>query len=218
MPPRVRSGDAAAAFASTRVATELLTQPPRAHHIRHSRHLVTRVRPVRGDGEQRGPLMAGSRARHGPRHVRALPSGRRAGTYAVAGRALRAAPSRLGADADAAVAGWRLRCIVRRPPGCVRESQSTGRATDGGDRVPKAGPRRPLQAVPRLALTREEAAASLGMSVSHFERNVQPTMRVVRSGQLVLVPISEVERWLQRNAHVVVDAVAGPQLVRERRR
>ena len=37
-------------------------------------------------------------------------------------------------------------------------------------------------------------------------------MRVVRSGQLVLVPIAEVERWLQRNAHVVVDAV-GPQLV-----
>ena len=66
--------------------------------------------------------------------------------------------------------------------------------------MPKAGPRRPLQAVPRLALTREEAAASLGMSVSHFERNVQPTMRVVRSGQLVLIPISEVERWLQRNA------------------
>jgi excisionase family DNA binding protein len=84
--------------------------------------------------------------------------------------------------------------------------------------MPKAGPRRPLQAVPRLALTREEAAASLGMSVSHFERNVQPTMRVVRSGQLVLVPTSEVERWLQRNAHVVVDAVTGPQLVRERRR
>ena len=64
--------------------------------------------------------------------------------------------------------------------------------------MPKAGPRRPLQSVPRLALTREEAAASLGMSVSHFERHVQPTMRVVRSGQIVLVPVSEVERWLQR--------------------
>jgi excisionase family DNA binding protein len=71
--------------------------------------------------------------------------------------------------------------------------------------VPKAGPRRPLQSVPRLALTREEAAASLGMSVSHFERHVQPTMRVVRSGQIVLVPVAEVERWLQRNAHLVVD-------------
>ena len=150
--------------------------------------------------------------------MRALTSGRRAQPYAGAGRALRATPTRLGADADAVVAGSPLRCIVRRPPGCRRAAQSTGHTTDGGDSVPKAGPRRPLQAVPRLALTREEAAASLGMSVSHFERNVQPTMRVVRSGQLVLVPISEVERWLQRNAHVVVDAVAGPQLLRERRR
>jgi hypothetical protein len=40
----------------------------------------------------------------------------------------------------------------------------------------------------------------------------------VRSGQPVLVPISEVERWLQRNARVVVDAVPAPQLIRERRR
>jgi excisionase family DNA binding protein len=86
-----------------------------------------------------------------------------------------------------------------------------------GDRVPKAGPRRPLQAVPRFALTREEAAASLGMSVSHFERNVQPTMRVVRSGQLVLVPVAEVEHWLKRNAHLVVEQTR-PQLVRESRR
>ncbi len=83
--------------------------------------------------------------------------------------------------------------------------------------MPKAGPRRPLQAVPRFALTREEAAASLGMSVSHFERNVQPTMRVVRSGQLVLVPVAEVERWLKANAHLVVER-PGPQLVRESRR
>jgi hypothetical protein len=56
------------------------------------------------------------------------------------------------------------------------------------------------------------------MSVSHFERNVQPTMRVVRSGQLVLVPVAEVERWLQRNAHLVLDPPPAAQLVREARR
>ncbi len=75
--------------------------------------------------------------------------------------------------------------------------------------MPKAGPRRPLQAVPRFALTREEAAASLGMSVSHFERNVQAELRVVRSGQLVLIPVAEIEKWLQRNAHLVMPPVGG---------
>jgi AraC-like DNA-binding protein len=84
--------------------------------------------------------------------------------------------------------------------------------------MPKAGPARPLQSVPRLALTREETAASLGMSVSHFERHVQPAMRVVRSGQIVLVPVSEVERWLQRNAHLVLEPVGPPRLTRQGRR
>jgi hypothetical protein len=56
------------------------------------------------------------------------------------------------------------------------------------------------------------------MSVSHFERNVQPTLRVVRSGQFGLVPVVELERWLQRNAHLVVDPPPGPQLVRDARR
>jgi hypothetical protein len=56
------------------------------------------------------------------------------------------------------------------------------------------------------------------MSVSHFERNVQPTMRVVRSGQLVLVPVAEVERWLQRNAHLVIDSPAQPQVAHRARR
>ena len=79
--------------------------------------------------------------------------------------------------------------------------------------MPKAGPTRPLQAVPRYALTREEAAASLGMSVSHFERHVQPEMRVVRSGQIVLVPVAEIERWLQRNAHAITSAPM-PRLAR----
>jgi hypothetical protein len=75
--------------------------------------------------------------------------------------------------------------------------------------MPKGGPRRPLQAVPRFGLTRQEAAASIGMSVSHFERNVQPEFRVVRSGQLVLIPVAEIEKWVRRNAHVVMPPVGG---------
>ena len=54
--------------------------------------------------------------------------------------------------------------------------------------------------IPRLALSREEAAAALGMSLNSFERHVQPTIRLVRLGRMRLVPVSELERWLAENA------------------
>jgi hypothetical protein len=57
-----------------------------------------------------------------------------------------------------------------------------------------------LAPIPRLALTREEAAAAIGMSVDSFERHVQPTLRLVRRGRLRLVPVGELERWLSENA------------------
>lgn len=58
--------------------------------------------------------------------------------------------------------------------------------------------------VPRLALTREEAAASLGMSLDSFERHVQRDLRLVRRGRLVLVPVAEVERWVGAEAAVTL--------------
>ena len=54
--------------------------------------------------------------------------------------------------------------------------------------------------IPRLALTREEAAAALGMSVDSFERHVQPTVRMCRLGRMRLVPITELSRWLEETA------------------
>ena len=66
-------------------------------------------------------------------------------------------------------------------------------------------PARPIQAVPRYTLTRREAAASLGISINHFERRVQPELKVVISGQLVLIPVAELERWVQRNARHLVE-------------
>ena len=54
--------------------------------------------------------------------------------------------------------------------------------------------------VPRVTLTKPEAAASLGMSVDSFERHVQAELRVIRRGKLVLVPLRELERWAERNA------------------
>jgi hypothetical protein len=53
---------------------------------------------------------------------------------------------------------------------------------------------------PRLALTRAEAAESLGMSVDSLERYVQPEVRLVRRGTLRLVPVTELESWLRGNA------------------
>jgi hypothetical protein len=66
-------------------------------------------------------------------------------------------------------------------------------------------PSRPVQPVPRYTLTRREAAASLGISLNHFERWVQPELRLVPSGQLLLVPMVELERWVQRHARLLVD-------------
>ena len=54
--------------------------------------------------------------------------------------------------------------------------------------------------MPRYSVTRKEAAAALGMSVDTFERRVQPFVRVVLCGQLVLVPPTELERWVRDNA------------------
>jgi hypothetical protein len=49
-------------------------------------------------------------------------------------------------------------------------------------------------------LTIEEAAAAVGMSESSFKRHVQPELRIVRRGSLRVIPILEIERWLEGNA------------------
>jgi hypothetical protein len=55
---------------------------------------------------------------------------------------------------------------------------------------------------PRLLLTKQEAASSLGMSVRHFERHVQASLRCVYSGQLTLYPLRDLERWAEDEATV----------------
>jgi hypothetical protein len=54
--------------------------------------------------------------------------------------------------------------------------------------------------VPRLALTRNEAAAALGMSLDSFERYVQPNVKLIRRGRMRLAPVAELERWVAENA------------------
>jgi hypothetical protein len=65
----------------------------------------------------------------------------------------------------------------------------------------------PLQPVPRLLLSRKEAAAALGVSVDTFERRVQPLIKLVPCGQLLLVPVKELERWCDEHAHYMAGAV-----------
>lgn len=64
---------------------------------------------------------------------------------------------------------------------------------------------RPVEPVPRLALNPDEAAAAVGISRDHLERHVMPELRVVRSGRRVIVPVRELQRWLDANAAMLLD-------------
>lgn len=59
--------------------------------------------------------------------------------------------------------------------------------------------------VPRLTLTPAEAAASLGVSRDFFDEHIGPGLRWIRRGRLKLVPVHELERWIERNAVAVLD-------------
>lgn len=58
--------------------------------------------------------------------------------------------------------------------------------------------RRP--APPRVTLTKREAADCLGMSEDSFDRYVRPSLRIIRRGRHVLVPLKELERWAEAAA------------------
>jgi excisionase family DNA binding protein len=60
--------------------------------------------------------------------------------------------------------------------------------------------------VSRLALTPQEAAQALGLSRDTFERHVLPELRVARAGRRLVVPVRELERWLDRTAAVPLAA------------
>jgi hypothetical protein len=61
---------------------------------------------------------------------------------------------------------------------------------------------RPATAPPprRVALSLDEAAASIGVSRDHLERHILRELRVVYVGRRILAPVSEIERWVDRNA------------------
>lgn len=64
-------------------------------------------------------------------------------------------------------------------------------------------------APPRLALTRTEAAESLGVSVDSLERYVLPHVRVIRRGSLRLIPVAELERFCDEQAEFTLPKNVG---------
>jgi len=67
-----------------------------------------------------------------------------------------------------------------------------------------AAPRLPAR-VPRLALSKAEAAQAIGVSVDYLEEHVLPELRVVRRGRRRLIPVPELERWLEPSAALTLD-------------
>jgi excisionase family DNA binding protein len=55
--------------------------------------------------------------------------------------------------------------------------------------------------VPRLALSKGEAANALGVSIDFLEEHVMHELKVVRRGRRRLIPLSELQRWIDSNAH-----------------
>lgn len=47
-----------------------------------------------------------------------------------------------------------------------------------------------------LAVSREDAADRLGVSLQTFKRHVQPQLRTIRAGRRVLVPLSSLQSFV----------------------
>ena len=54
--------------------------------------------------------------------------------------------------------------------------------------------------VPAYAVTRQEAADGLSISLDQFEKYVQPELKLLRIGRRVLVPRVELDRYVERRS------------------
>jgi excisionase family DNA binding protein len=56
------------------------------------------------------------------------------------------------------------------------------------------------RAIPRLSLSKQEAADALGVSIDFFDEHIAHELRMVRRGRRRLIAVRELERWLDRHA------------------
>lgn len=61
-----------------------------------------------------------------------------------------------------------------------------------------------IEPVPRVALTQQEACASLGCSEEFFVEHLRPHLRVVRRGRERLFPVEELRRAVDEMAEYVI--------------
>jgi excisionase family DNA binding protein len=80
------------------------------------------------------------------------------------------------------------------PPPSHHAASVTEEVVSGRTLVPRAP-------VPRLALSKTEAAEALGVSVDFLEQHVMHELRIVRRGRRRLIPVTELDHWIERNAH-----------------
>lgn len=59
---------------------------------------------------------------------------------------------------------------------------------------------KPVDLRTRVTLSKQEAAAALGVSVTFFEDEIAHELKMIRRGRRRLVPVSELERWADKNA------------------
>jgi hypothetical protein len=77
------------------------------------------------------------------------------------------------------------------------------RWADGEPRLDHLGLTRVAKpTIPPILLTKTEAARVLSMSVSHFQRHVQPQLRCLHSGQLTLFPYARLLSWAEAEAAI----------------
>lgn len=58
-----------------------------------------------------------------------------------------------------------------------------------------------------LLVNRRQAAQLCGMSIDSFRRHVEPGCRIVRVGTLRLIPVAELEAWIDSHASVLPEGL-----------
>jgi excisionase family DNA binding protein len=59
------------------------------------------------------------------------------------------------------------------------------------------------RSAPALALSVEQACEALGVSWDTWRAHIEPDVRLVRLGRRKLIPVSELQAWLDRHAESV---------------